>query len=101
MGYRNAASIDVAAVRAVAGHFHASAEILDEAVRNHLARLAFSGTAAGRAHIARGDALHTALTRLAVEVAQWSRATGEIALALRVSADRYADAELRVAARIG
>jgi hypothetical protein len=101
MEYREAARIDVAAVRAVANRFEATAEILDEAACNHLARLTFGGAAAGRAHFARGDALRAALQRLAAEVSQWSRATGEIALALRASADRYADAELRTAARIG
>lgn len=101
MGHRDAASIDVAAVRAVANRFDATAEIIDETARNHLASLTYGGATAGRAHIARGDALRSALERLVAEVSQWSRATGEIALALRASADRYAYAELRSAARIG
>ncbi|MDI3314705.1 MAG: type VII secretion target [Mycobacterium sp.] len=101
MGYRDTASIDVAAVRALAGRFQATAEILDEVARNHLACLTFGGAAAGRAHSARGDALRTALMRWAAEVSQWSLATGEIARALRASADRYADAELRAASGIG
>ena len=101
MGHRDVAGVDVAAVRAVANRFDATAEIIDGAARNHLASLTFGGATAGRAHIARGDALSTALERLAAEVWQWSRATSEIAVALRASADRYADAELRAAARIG
>jgi hypothetical protein len=101
MGHRDATSIDVAAVRAVAHRFDTTAEVIDGAARNHLASLTFRGETAGRAHIARGDALRTALERLAAEVSQWSRATGGVAMALRASADRYADAELRAAARIG
>jgi hypothetical protein len=105
MGYRDLASIDasidVSAVRAVANRFDATVEILDEAARNHLASLTFGGATAGRAHSARGEALRTALQRLAAEVSEWSRATGEIAVALRASAGRYVDAELCTAARIG
>ena len=59
----------------------------------------FDGSVAGRAHTAHGDALRSALDRLAAGVAQWSRAAEEVAAALRVTADRYGDAELRAAAR--
>ncbi|EUA53038.1 hypothetical protein I550_4670 [Mycobacterium intracellulare 1956] len=38
--------------------------------------------------------------RLTQQVTQWSRASSEIAAALRSSAQRYADAELYAAARI-
>lgn len=93
--------IDVAAVRSVANRFDGAAEIIDGAVRNHLAHLAFSGARAGRAHVARGDALRSALNRVSAQLSQWSRATVEIAAALRAAADHYADAELRAAARIG
>jgi uncharacterized protein YukE len=93
--------IDVAAVRSVADRFDGAAEVIDGAVRNHLAHLTFSGICAGRAHIARGDALCSALNRLSAQLTQWSRATVEIAAALRATADHYADAELRAAARIG
>jgi hypothetical protein len=92
--------VDVAAVRAVADRFGAAAELINGAVSNHLARLSFGGATAGRAHVARGDALRTGLERLAAEFSQWSRAADEIAVALRVGADRYADAELYAAARI-
>lgn len=94
------AGIDVAAVRAVADELDAAAELVDRAGGDHLARLAFGGATAGREHIARGDALRTALQRLTAELSQWSRAAGEIAVALRAGADRYADAELYAAARI-
>ncbi|MGH3563590.1 MAG: type VII secretion target, partial [Mycobacterium sp.] len=64
-------------------------------------RLAFDGASAGRAHVAGGDALRRALDRWAGELARWSRAGAEIATALRVGAESYADAELRAAARVG
>jgi Excreted virulence factor EspC, type VII ESX diderm len=92
--------VDVAAVHRVADQLGAAAELIDGAVGDHLARLAFSGSSAGRAHTARGDALRAELERLATELAQWSRASVEIALALRAGADRYADAELYAVARI-
>jgi uncharacterized protein YukE len=93
--------IDVAAVRSVANRFDGAAELIDDAVRNHLVHLAFSGACAGRAHVARGDAVCSALNRLSAQLTQWSHATVEIAAALRATADHYADAELRSAARIG
>ncbi len=92
--------VDVAAARRVADQLGAAAELIDGAVGDHMARLAFSGASAGRAHTARGDALHHELERLAAQLSQWSRATVDIAVALRASADRYADAELYAAARI-
>ena len=39
-------------------------------------------------------------TQLVAQLSQWSRASVEIAVALRSGADRYADAELYAAARI-
>ncbi|HTX94911.1 MAG TPA: type VII secretion target [Mycobacterium sp.] len=92
--------IDVPATHRVADQFGAAAEMIDRAVSDHLARLAFSGATAGQAHAARGDALRVQLERLAAELSQWSRASVEIAAALRAGADRYADAELYAAARI-
>ncbi|OBI24452.1 type VII secretion target [Mycobacterium sp. E2238] len=92
--------IDVAATHRIAGQFRAAADIIDRALSDQLGRLAFGGPSAGRAHTARGEALRAELERLTAEVAQWSRASVEIAAALRASADRYADAELHAAARI-
>ncbi len=92
--------IDVGATHRVADQFGAAAQLVDGAVSDHLARLAFGGATAGRAHTARGDTLRVELERLAAELSQWSRASVEIAAALRASADRYADAELYAAARI-
>ncbi len=93
--------VDICALRSVANQFDATAQLVDVAARNQLSHLAFDGAAAGRAHIGRGDALRASLNRLSADLAQWSRATVEIAAALRAAADRYADAELRSAARIG
>jgi Excreted virulence factor EspC, type VII ESX diderm len=92
--------VDGAAIYAVADQMSAAAALVDGAVSEHLGRLAFSGTAAGRAHSARGDALRAGLDRLAAELSQWSRAAVGIGVTLRASADRYADAEQYAAARI-
>jgi hypothetical protein len=94
------ARIDVAAIHAVADRIDAAAELIDDAVANHLARLAFGGALAGRAHTARGEALRGGLDRLGVELSQWSRAAAEIAVALRAGAERYAEADVYAAARI-
>ncbi len=91
---------DSSGVYRVADQLGAAAELLDRAVGDHLARLAFGAASAGRAHTARGDALRVQLERLTAEVTQWSRAAIEAAAALRAGADRYADAELYAAARI-
>ncbi|BBX65425.1 hypothetical protein MSAS_45990 [Mycobacterium saskatchewanense] len=92
--------VDVASTYRVADQFQTAAELIDGAVAGHLTRLAFGGTTAGRAHTASGDTLRGLLERLAAELSQWSRACSEIAVALRASADGYADAELYAAARI-
>jgi hypothetical protein len=91
---------DSLAVLRVADQLGAAAELLDRAVADHLARLAFGGAGAGRAHTARGEALRVQLERLTAEVTQWSRTAAEAAAALRAGADHYADAELYAAARI-
>ena len=92
--------IDTAAVHAVADRFGAAAELIDGAVCDHMTRLAFGGSSAGRAYTARGDTLRGALERLIADLSQWSRAAAEIAVALRASANRYADADGYAAARI-
>ncbi|OBI84348.1 hypothetical protein [Mycobacterium sp. 1245805.9] len=91
---------DCSAVLRVADQMDAAAELLDRAVADHLAHLAFGGAVAGRAHTARGDALRVQLERLTAEVTQWSRAAAETAVALRAGARDYADAEVYAAARI-
>ncbi|CQD07039.1 hypothetical protein BN1232_01232 [Mycobacterium lentiflavum] len=104
MGIRHATfdrtGIDVAAVHRVADQLRVAAEVVDSAVGDHLAALAFSGAMAGRAYTARGDALRAELERLTTQLSQWSRASVAIAVALRSGAQRYADAELYAAARI-
>lgn len=92
--------LDDAALRAVADRFSAAADLIDDAVANHVARLAFDGAHAGRAHGARGAALRANLNRLSSELSQWSRAAREIAFALRTGAQRYADADRYAAVRI-
>jgi len=93
--------VDAAAVCAAAQRFEAAADLLDSALRAHLAGLSFGGSTAGRAHTARGEAVGTALRSLGGELVQWSRAAQEIGAALRAGADRYADAEARAAAVLG
>lgn len=95
------AFVDAAAVQAVANRFDDAAHLIDGAARAHLGRLAFDGTTAGRAYIGQGDALRFALHRLSGELAQWARASMEVATALRAGVDRYADADQFAAARIG
>jgi uncharacterized protein YukE len=101
MGPSDRTWIDVAAVRAVASRFDDAAEAIDAAARTHLASLTFDGATAGKAHITQGNALHTALNQLTEALSQWSRASLEIATALRAGAGRYADADQRGAVRIG
>jgi hypothetical protein len=104
MGIVNASfgrtEIDVAGVHRVADQLRTAADLVDRAVCDHLAALAFSGATAGRAYTARGDALRAELERLAAQLSQWSRASVAIAVALRSGAQRYVDAELYAAARI-
>jgi hypothetical protein len=84
----------------VARQYDACADIVDCAVRTHL-NLEFDGAAAGRMHVARGDALHAAVDRIVDQLRQWARASREIAAVLRASADRYAEADVRAAQRVG
>ena len=100
MGQRDA-FVDAAAMRAVANRFDDTAQLIDGTVRTNFCRLAFDGATAGRAYVGHGDALRVALNRLSGELARWARATAEIDAALRASADRYSEADLRAAARIG
>ncbi len=93
--------LDTASVRAAADRFDSTADVIDGAVRTRLHRLAFGGASAGRVHVTAGEALRRALDRWAGELSQWSRASAEIAAALRVSAQSYVDAERQLTARIG
>ena len=88
------------AIRDAAQRFGAAAEILDGAARNHLSAIRFDGALAGRAHTVRGDQLRCALDQLTASVVQWSRSAAEVAATLHSEAGRYAEAELRSAARV-
>lgn len=101
MGEADAARVDVAALLEVAGRYDEIAAIVDAAVRHDLSGLAFDGSTAGRAHTASGDALRLAVEDVGDQLRQWSRAAAEVAVALRVSADRYRAAESRAAAGLG
>jgi len=101
MGEQHSARVDPASLRAVARQFEASGDVVNTAIRTQMARLAFDGSFAGRMHVAHGDALRGAWAQLADDLSAWSRACGEIAIVLRVSADRYADAEASSASRVG
>jgi hypothetical protein len=100
MGQPDVARVDVAALHAVARQYEAAADIVDAAVRTHLTGLVFDGAAAGRIHVARGDALRAAVDHVVDQLGQWSRAAAEIAAALRASADRYAEADANAASRV-
>jgi hypothetical protein len=101
MGQPEAARVDVAALHAVARQYEAVADIVEAAVRTHLTGLMFDGAVAGRVHIARGDALRVAVGHVVDQLRQWSRASAEIAALLRASADRYAEADVSAARRLG
>jgi hypothetical protein len=101
MGQGEGARVDVAALHAVARQYEAVAGIVDGAVRTHLTGLRFDGATAGRAHAARGDGVRTAVDHVVDQLRQWSRAAAEIAATLRASADRYAEADVSAAGRVG
>jgi hypothetical protein len=101
MGQADVARVDVAALIGVARQYETVADIVDGAVRSHLTGLVFNGAAAGRMHVARGDALRSAVDQVVGSLRQWSRASAEIAAVLRTSADRYAEADADAARRVG
>jgi Excreted virulence factor EspC, type VII ESX diderm len=101
MGERDAARVDVMALFDVARGYDAIADMIDAGVDAHLAHSSFDGAVAGRAHAARGDALHSAIGQLAEQLRTWSRSCSEIGSALRVSADGYAGVEALGARRLG
>lgn len=101
MGQADAARVDIGAVRAIAREYESAAVIVDGAVRTHLSDLAFGGASAGREYVVHGVTLRAALDDVATSLRNWSRAAGEIAVALRSSADRYQDADARAAGWLG
>ncbi|SEH92613.1 Excreted virulence factor EspC, type VII ESX diderm [Mycolicibacterium rutilum] len=101
MGGTDAARVDVTALASVATQYQTAADIVAAAARTHLAALSFDGAAAGQAYVAHGDAVRRAVEEVADQLWRWSRAASEIAGALRASADRYAEADLRAVGRMG
>lgn len=101
MGPIESTRVDVGALLDVAGRYDAVADLVDGAVRTHVARLTFDGALAGRDYAARGDALRQAVDDLVEQMRVWSRASHEIASALRTSGVRYVDADARGAVRLG
>ncbi|AFM15876.1 Protein of unknown function (DUF2580) [Mycolicibacterium chubuense NBB4] len=93
--------VDVEALRALGREYRAAASIVDDAVRNHLSGMQFGASAAGRAYVAQGDQVRAALDGVTAALRAWSRAATEVAMVLRVSADRYRDADDRAAERVG
>jgi hypothetical protein len=101
MGEANASRVDTAALLSVARQYQVAADNIDAAIRIHLSGLAFDGACAGRSYVARGDAVRSAVEAIVNQMWRWSRASAEIAATLRVSADRYAEADERAARRLG
>ena len=101
MGQRDVAHVDVAALLDVAGEYQAAADAVDAVVRTRIAGLQFDGAAAGRVHVARGDAVHGAVAGIADQLREWSRASAEIAATLRATARRYDEADVRAGGLAG
>jgi hypothetical protein len=89
--------IEVAAMLDAAGRFDAAAATLDRTGRG---RATFGAAAAGRAHVAHGDAVRAGVDRLSDDLRAWARAGAETAAVLRASADRYVEADARATARL-
>ena len=101
MGERDVARVDVAALLGVAGEYDAAADAVEAVVRTQLAGLVFGGASAGRMHVARGEAVRIAVDGVVDRLRAWSRASAEIAAALRTSAYRYDEADVRSGRRVG
>ena len=100
MGQLDVARVQVATLRDAAREYDSIADAV-AAARSHLAGLTFDGAVAGRSHGARGDTLRARLGQIDDAMRQWSTASAGIAAALRLSADRYTDADARSARRLG
>ena len=101
MGEIESAHVDVGSVLGAAGRCDAIADVVDGLTRGRLGRLVFDGALAGRDPVARGDAVRRAVDDVVDQTHAWARAMREIAAALRASADRYVDVDVRGAARLG
>ena len=93
--------LDSSALRSVAESFDATAAAIDNAARIRLGGLMFDGRTAGRDHVGAGEALRRALHAWSPELTRWSRASAEIATALRAGLARYQQAEAIAAERVG
>jgi hypothetical protein len=101
MGERDAARVDVAALLGVAGEYQGVADAVDTVVRTRLAGLQFGGAAAGRMHVAGGEAVRIAIDGVVDQLRDWSRASAEIAATLRTTALRYDEADVRAGRLVG
>lgn len=101
MGGTSASRVDAATLLNVAQQYQVAADMIDAAVRTHLSGLAFDGAGAGRSYVAGGDAVRAAVDDIVNQLRRWSRASGEIAAALRASVDRYSEADAHAAGRLG
>ncbi|OMC08808.1 hypothetical protein A5735_20130 [Mycolicibacter heraklionensis] len=93
--------LEASALRSVADHCDAAAAAIDTASRIRLGELRFHGGTAGRDHVAAGETLRRALQAWVPELTRWSRASTEIAAALRVALVRYGQAEIAAGERLG
>ncbi|BBY95923.1 hypothetical protein MGALJ_55920 [Mycobacterium gallinarum] len=101
MGERDVARVDVAALLRIADEYQSVADAVDAVVRNRLAGLQFGGAAAGRMHVARGEAVRIAVDGVGDRLREWSRASAEIAATLRTTAHRYDEADSRAGRMVG
>jgi hypothetical protein len=101
MGERDVAHVDVDALLGVAGEYGAIADAVDAVVRTRLAGLQFGGAGAGRMHVARGEAVRMAVDDIADQLRGWARASSEIAATLRITAQRYGEADVRAGRMVG
>ncbi|OBG85402.1 hypothetical protein A5698_24505 [Mycobacterium sp. E136] len=97
----DASRVDAAALLSVSRQYQSAADIVDAAVRTHLSALAFGGAGAGRSYVAHGDAVRSAVEDVVDQLRAWARASAEIASALRVSVERYTEADADAAGRLG
>lgn len=92
------AHIDVPALLGAASRFDAAADALTRIAHT---RAAFGAATAGRAHVARGEAVRASIDKLADDVRAWARADAEIAAVLRSSAGRYTESDARASGGLG
>ncbi len=100
MGEIESTRVDVSALLEVAGRYDGIADVVDDVMRTHVARLTFDGALAGRDYGARGDALRQSVDEVLHQMWSWARASREIASALRSSGDRYVAVDAHSSARL-